>query len=142
MVETFLEFGISATLLGTNFIVQIDGKVIWEGDPGQTPVKIRHPLIDISNDHQIEFILSGKRSEHTVLDADGNIVSDLLVAINDICLDGDNIDSIVHKIAVYEHYNNGRSGQTFDSFYGTMGCNGTASFSFTTPAYRWLLANI
>lgn len=142
MLETFLEFGVSATQAGAKLIVQIDDQVVWQGDPGLEPAAIRHALMDISGDHRVEFVLSGKLNEHTVLDSNGNIVSDLLISIDNICLDGDPIDSIVHKIAVYEHYHNGRGSHTFDRFYGVMGCNGTASFCFSTPAYRWLLANV
>jgi hypothetical protein len=43
---------------------------------------------------------------------------------------------------VYTHNFNGTRPEITDTFFGIAGCNGTISFSFSTPIYLWLLENM
>jgi hypothetical protein len=42
----------------------------------------------------------------------------------------------------YTHNLNGSAEERVDEFSGFMGCNGTASFEFSTPIYLWMYGKI
>jgi hypothetical protein len=90
----------------------------------------------------LEFVLSGKTSEHTRITEQGEIVSDVTVQIKDIAFDDIVIDQIFSELAEYHHDFNGTQSAVIERFYGTMGCNGTVRLQFTTPIYIWLLENM
>ena len=92
--------------------------------------------------HELQLIMSGKTIDHTVLDPQGQIVTDAVLQLSTIELDEINIDTMVQNLAVYTHDFNGNGDQVHDQFYHAMGCNGTASLKFTTPVYLWLLENM
>jgi hypothetical protein len=91
---------------------------------------------------RLKIIMTGKMSDHTQLDLDGNIVKDAMLGINNITMDDINIDHTFYKIATYEHDYNGTGIKGSHKFYKHMGCNGTVEFEFATPGYLWLLENI
>lgn len=92
-------------------------------------------------DHTFNFVLSGKKTEHTKLD-DEQIVDDVLVYIDSVMFDGVNVDAMVHKNSVYIHDHNGQIPQSIHAFHGVMGCNGTVELLFCTPIHLWLLRHI
>jgi hypothetical protein len=92
--------------------------------------------------HELQLIMSGKTTDHTVLDPQGEIVTDAMLEFANVELDEINIDTIVQKLAVYTHDFNGTGDQIHEQFYHAMGCNGTASLKFITPVYLWLLENM
>ena len=93
-------------------------------------------------DHELKLIMTGKTTAHTVLDPQGEIVTDAMLEFANIELDEINIDTMLQSLAVYTHDFNGTGDQVHDEFYHAMGCNGTASLKFTTPVYLWLLENM
>jgi hypothetical protein len=100
---------------------------------------------DINDDeavHRLEFVMTGKSQAHTVVDNDGNIVSDTLLKISNIQVDDIILDHLLVDLTKYTHDYNGTKETTSDKFYGLMGCNGTVTFEFTTPFYLWLLENM
>ena len=84
----------------------------------------------------------GKTPAHTVVDEQGNIVSDAMINISKISVDDIDITQVVHELSVYQHDFNGSQPVIEDKFYGDMGCNGTVRLNFTTPIYLWLLENM
>jgi hypothetical protein len=42
----------------------------------------------------------------------------------------------------YQHDFNGTREPVIEKFYGTMGCNGSAKFEFSSPVYLWILENL
>jgi hypothetical protein len=99
-------------------------------------------VADDNDNHNLHIELSGKTADHTVVDADGNIVSDSVIDIVNPKLDDTNIKNLIYKLAVYQHNTNGTTDDINDRFYGTMGCNGRVSLPFETPTYLWLLDNM
>jgi hypothetical protein len=93
-------------------------------------------------DHELKLTMSGKTTDHTVLDPQDKIVTDAMLEFANIELDAINIDNMVQSLAVYTHDFNGTGVQVHEQFYHAMGCNGTASLKFTTPVYLWLLENM
>lgn len=97
---------------------------------------------EIAQDHVIEFELLGKLPEHTVVDDQGNIVKDAVVTIHNKQFECIPIDAAFNQRTQYRHDFNGSGQEINDEFFGAMGCNGTARFTFTTPVYVWLLENL
>ena len=92
--------------------------------------------------HTIEFELSGKLPEHTVVDDQNNIIKDAVVTIKNKQFESVAIDIPFDEQTKYHHNFNDSQHDIVDEFYGVMGCNGTAKFQFTTPIYVWLLENL
>lgn len=128
---------------GCSLEVRIDGQSIWRGSVDDQAQIISHEMEDADDRHHLlEIELLDKKLEHTQIDEQGNILSDLLVTVSDFKFDGIEIDQIVYTQATYNHDFNGTKDPVKDEFYGTMGCNGTVSMFFTTPVYLWLLENM
>jgi hypothetical protein len=98
--------------------------------------------VDLPQDegnHELRFVISGKTSEHTIIDNNGNIVKDAVLKLSNVTIDDININQLFQEHSVYTHDFNGSKSEIQDKFYGTAGCNGTITFKFTTPIYLWLL---
>lgn len=93
-------------------------------------------------EHELEIVMSGKTQDHTKLDSDGKIIQDALLNINSMSIDDVDISSLLYQLATYSHDFNGTADSRRFPFYGSMGCNGTVSFKFSTPYYLWLLENM
>jgi hypothetical protein len=107
------------------------------------PVTFSHEFDDkIEQTHEIKITISGKKPEHTKIDSQGNIVSDVLLKLNNFALDGICIDPLMYDIFDYHHDRNGSREPIVDQFYGDAGCNGDLIFSFSTPVYLWLLERL
>lgn len=108
----------------------------------QEPVKFTHELSDDDAEHELKFVMSNKKPEHTRIDSEGNITQDACLIIDDIDFDGIKLGQIVPNQAVYTHDFNGTGQLTEEKFYSHMGCNGAVILKFTTPVYLWLLENM
>jgi hypothetical protein len=97
---------------------------------------------DIPASHELKFVLKHKTLDHTKLDVHGNIVSDSLLTMANLEINGIKLDKIFTEHAIYTHNFNGTTVSTQQKFYGEMGCNGTVSFKFTTPFYLWVLEHM
>jgi hypothetical protein len=97
---------------------------------------------DDSGEHELKFILKNKTALQTVLDAEGNIISDATLTISNLAFDEIELGQLVTELATYTHDFNGTKEATQGRFYGKMGCNGTVSLKFNTPIYLWLLENM
>ena len=97
---------------------------------------------DNSGEHELKFILKNKTALQTVLDAEGNIISDATLTISNLAFDEIELGQLVTELATYTHDFNGTKETTQDQFYGEMCCNGTVSLKFNTPIYLWLLENM
>ncbi len=137
---TQLGFKISANESLLDLRAVLDGKVVWQGRPGPDVQDITVELDDAEDrSHVLEFVLSGKTQEHTLVNDTGDITSDVTIHIRDIAFDDIAIDQIFSELAEYHHDFNGTQSAVVDRFYGEMGCNGTVRLQFTTPIYLWLL---
>ena len=143
MQTTKLGFKISATEAVLDLQVILDDKIQWQGCPGTDVQEITVEFDDADDEsHVLEFVLSGKTTEHTQITEQGEITSDVTVRIKDIAFDDIKIDQIFSELAEYRHDFNGTQPAVVDQFYGEMGCNGTLRLEFTTPIYLWLLENM
>lgn len=104
-------------------------------------VHFSHVLNDTDGNHELRIVMKHKTPEHTELDDAGTIVRDAMLTVSDVKFDEIALGQIMLEQAVYTHDFNGSQPTVEDQFFGNMGCNGTVSLKFTTPAYLWLLEN-
>lgn len=123
--------------------VKLDNQTKFSKILSTEPESIEFDFVDGSDDaHVMEIILSGKKQDHTVIDNAGSIVSDRIVEISDVSLDGIQLGQLFLDKTTYTHDFNGTAEKIQDQFFGTMGCNGSVHFEFTSPVYLWLLENM
>ena len=122
--------------------ISLDNNIIYENTHVSASAEIQHQLLDNDGKHELTFELFGKQPEYTKIDDDGNIVSDAMLSVSGIEIDGIDLDQIFQSLAVYHHDFNGTQPPQQDRFYGHIGCNGTVQLKFTTPVYLWLLENM
>jgi len=140
---TKLGFTVSATDALLDLAVVLDGQVQWQGRPDTDVQEISVEFKDEDYEsHVLEFVLSGKTSDHTQITEHGEITSDVTVQIKHIAFDDIVIDQIFSEQAEYHHDFNGTQSAVVGRFYGEMGCNGTVRLEFTSPVYLWLLENL
>ena len=119
--------------------VSLDRNVIYENTHVMDETHVEYPMPDEDSEHELIFEMFGKSHEHTKIDNAGNILSDAVLTIADVEIDGINIDYLFQTLAVYRHDFNGTQAAIEEKCYGTMGCNGTVSLKFTTPIYLFML---
>ena len=124
------------------FEAWIDDQKFFDTDHVQTQQKLMVEIDDTDREHEFRLVLKNKISDHTQVDAVGNIVADATLTITDLSFDEIKLGHIVTEQAVYTHNFNGTGNIIQDKFYNNMGCNGTVSLKFTTPIYLWLLENM
>ena len=139
---------ISCTLDTTNPDASL-GFEAWVNDQkffDSNHVQARQPIVieitDDDGEHELRFILKNKTSNHTQVDAAGNIVADAKLIVTDLAFDEIQLGHMVTEQAVYTHDFNGTQQEIQDKFYSEMGCNGTVSLKFSTPIYLWLLEHM
>lgn len=107
------------------------------------PVTLAYSDIELAEGpHRLKFVMSGKLPEHTVLDTNGNILSDSVLEFFNIKFDDINVDTSLKQTGKYAHDFNGSGNHVIEPFYNTMGCNGTVSLEFTSPVYIWMLEHM
>jgi hypothetical protein len=103
-------------------------------------------------DNTLEISLLNKGFGDTVLDSDGNIISDLLLNIDSVEIDEIDLGSLKWTLSQYEpiyperyRVEAQKRGEDLSSSVKNcvnLGWNGTWKLPFTSPFYIWLLENI
>lgn len=119
--------------------IWLDQHRLFDQDHVGEIYNVEYDIVDDDGDHELRFVLKNKQSDHTQVDADGNIISDARITVNNIKFDGVDCDYLISTVAEYCHDFNGSGETTTQRFYGELGCNGTVSLKFSTPIYIWLL---
>ncbi len=108
--------------------------------------KIQTIVYDIDEDpaeHELKLVMSGKTSEHTIVDDNGQITSDIFFIINR--LEFEELDTkelfCQGQRSRHRHSFNSTRPEFDDEFYGNLGCNGIVTIPFSTPIYLWLADN-
>lgn len=134
--------------LGTNgpgltVSVIINDHVLYRGDPLGSTVTVAHDINDTDlSEHRLVIELADKTEAHCEVNDHGDIVKDTVVALHSIIFDDVDITDIMRRISRYQHDFNGTGQPTEEILTGTMGCNGTVTFDFTSPVYLWILENM
>ena len=122
--------------------IWLDQHRLFDQDHVDRIHNVEHEISDDDGDHELRFVLKNKQSDHTQVDAAGNILGDATVTLSDIRFDGIDCQYLTTTLAQYQHDFNGTGETTTQRFYGELGCNGTVSLKFSTPIYIWLLENM
>jgi hypothetical protein len=130
----------SSSALGVEIL--LDDQVLLDVDHVENIINFHHTISDDDGEHSLKFVLKNKTSEHTKVDAEGNIIKDACLIIENVEFDGIALKQLLIDHSVYTHDFNGTKPETSNKFFGTMGCNGTVTLNFTTPIYLWLLENM
>lgn len=109
--------------------------------------KIQTIVYDIDEDpatHELKLVMSGKHSEHTIVDKDGQITSDIFFVINRLEFEELDLKEIfcLGQRSRHRHSFNSTQPEFDDEFYGVLGCNGVVTMPFSTPIYLWLCENL
>jgi len=90
--------------------------------------------------HLVEICMSGKTFEHTQVDDDGNIVSDVAFIIETLKIqDIDMKPVFCQGRQCYLHTGNNPNGALLqDEMYDYIGWNGKVQLEFFTPIYLWM----
>jgi hypothetical protein len=116
-----------------------DDQKIFDQYLGSEKINFEQNLHLEDGPHVMKFCMKGKTAQHTSINEHGEILSDSLIRITNICLDQINIDQLVYTHAVYQHDTNGTTRLGNHKFYGDMGCNGVVTLPISIPMYLWLL---
>ena len=127
-------------LLGVE--IWIDNNLLLKNNHVQDKITFVHDISDDDGEHELRVVLIGKTSDHTQIDKAGTIIKDATLTISNFEIDGLDVNQLFFEKCVYTHDFNGTQPEIADSFFGVAGCNGTISFSFSTPIYLWLLENM
>jgi hypothetical protein len=122
--------------------IWLDDTQVYNIEHVADPVNFVHEFADIDGEHQLRFVMKNKTEKHTIVDKEGNILTDCCICISNLSFDEIQLGQIFVEKAVYEHNFNGTADAVQDKFYGEMGCNGTVTLEFITPIYLWLLENM
>ena len=138
-----LSFKAVATGDDLRLTARLNGRVFFDQTLTQDTISIDTEFLDVAGEtYRLEIEMSGKQPQHTVIDANGNIVEDRMIEISDFAIDNIALAQLFTENTQYHHDFNGSQAPVVDSFFGAMGCNGVLKFKFTTPAYLWLLENM
>ena len=122
--------------------IWIDDRKLFDQDHVQESHRISTDFSDEDGEHELRLVLKNKLSEHTLVDAGNNIISDARISVSNIEFEGIALYQLVPDLAEYQHNFNGTGELSVHKFYGELGCNGTVSLKFTTPIYLWLLEHM
>lgn len=122
--------------------IWLDHTQIYNNEQVTETVDFVYDFDDADAEHQLRFVMKNKTEAHTLVDSDGNIVTDSCICIENLSFDQIALGQMFIDQAVYDHDFNGTADAIRDKFFGIMGCNGTVALSFTCPIYLWLLENM
>lgn len=120
--------------------VLVDGTVHGTLTAHTEPEIVNIELDDAPADHSVDLVMQGKTQHHTVINDQGEIVSDLAFSITALKIQNIDVQPIFCQgLECYTHsFNDPQREPIEDEFYGYIGCNGTVSVKFFTPIYLWL----
>lgn len=122
--------------------VWIDQQQIFNTEHLADTVNVSHDIDEDDAKHELRVVLKNKKTDHTTVDADGNITRDAVINVGLFEFEEIDVNQVVQDLAVYTHDFNGSAAAVQDQFFGSMGCNGTLSLKFSTPIYLWLLEHM
>lgn len=135
--------GTTSSAAPLSFEALLNGQSVFKLDHVTDNCQVTFDIPDTDDTKQtLQLVMSGKTTEHTQVDGQGNITADAMLTIDTVSIDGVDITQLLNETAEYAHDFNGTQDPTKDKFYGAMGCNGSVTLEFTTPFYLWLLEHM
>lgn len=122
--------------------IWLDNTVLLTNNHVREKICFSYDISDDDGDHKLKIVMSGKTTDHTIVDELGNIVKDATLKLSNFVIDDLDVNQLFLDRCVYTHNFNDTQPEIHDTFHGVAGCNGTISFEFSTPIYLWLLENM
>ena len=122
--------------------IWLDNDLVLNSEHVADTMRVAYDFPDESGEHELRFVMKNKTTLHTQIDATGSIVSDACITISDVAFDEIELGHVFVAVAQYTHDFNGTQPEITEPFFGTIGCNGTVKFEFTSPVYLWLLEHM
>lgn len=144
MDKTYITFDVRSTSTSKSLGLEVllDSAVVYNNESFISAESIQVELPENEAEHTLKIVLKNKTSEHTVLDPLGAIVQDANILVENIQIDGIDIEYNILRLITYTHDCNGTDQLKTRPFYSEMGCNGTVELKFTTPISLWLLEHM
>jgi len=139
-ISGFIDSSDKKIPLGTE--VWIDDICVVNVEHVDRIVHFSHKISDDDNQHELRIVMKHKTADHTEVNETGEIIQDVMLIISDMKFDEIELGQVFLEKTTYVHDFNGSQALIEDKFFGDMGCNGTVSLKFSTPAYLWLLENM
>ncbi len=124
---------------GLSLEISFNNKSLQTIDATEPTQKIQLSIDCDLGDQILSFTLKNKTPQHTVINAQGEIVKDACIIIENFVIDHVALEHTFYEQCRYHHDFNGSQEPIDDDFFGTIGCNGTVSLKFASPVYRWLV---
>lgn len=140
-MKILLELVSTAAASDITIEVSADGEVVHRSNLLQDVVRLEFELAehDQITQQKILINLDGKKNQHTCVDHQGTIVSDVAVEIKKFEIENIDVRNIFCSGQLcYLHNYNGKSDWYTDEFSGYIGFNGTVSFDLYSPVYLWI----
>ena len=141
-----LELDISANASCADIVldVYINETNIFHTTAQQKIQTIIYNIDEAPADHELKLVMSGKTSEHTIVDDNGQIISDIFFIVNRLEFEELDMKEIfcLGRRSRHRHSFNSAEPEFDDEFYGEIGFNGTVFMPFSTPIYLWLGNNL
>jgi hypothetical protein len=124
------------------FEVLLNDTVVFATEHVAQPTTVAFNITDDEGEHELKFVLKNKTHDHTIIDEHSNIVSDAMLSIANVSVDGIKLGHMFFEQTCYHHDTNGSQQLAEDKFFGAMGCNGYVILKFSTPLFLWLMENM
>ena len=135
--------GTTSSAAPLSFEALLNGQSVFKLDHVTDNCQVTFDIPDTDDTEQkLQLVMSGKTTEHTQVDDQGNITADAMLTIDTVSIDGVDITQLLNETAEYAHDFNGTQLQCLNKFFGDLGCNGTVKLEFSTPGYLWLLEHM
>ena len=131
--------------------ILLNDEVIEYGEVTEKESNDEEKVITFTRDlnegeHVLKIRLLDKKSKHTMVDENGNILADQLLNIKQIEIDEIELDYLFYSIGKY-HKQTSAKPLTFDDnplpeSYKNLGYNGEWRLTFNVPTYMWFLENL
>ena len=104
--------------------------------------QVSYELPDDPKEHELKITMFGKKSWHTAINQNGELVRDVICNLSYIRFNQIDVTDTfcAGKQECYLHkFNNKKKEDAIDTFWGLIGCNGIITLNFSTPIFIWLL---
>ena len=122
--------------------IWLDDQQVFNSEHISESTPVTFAVSDDDGEHELRFVLKNKLAEHTQIDDTGAIVADAMLTVNNMTFEDIELGALLTECTVYQHDVNGTGRLEEHKFYGSLGCNGTATLKITTPIYLWLLESM
>jgi hypothetical protein len=142
-VHLELDISANADCTDIRLEVYINDTNIFQTTAQQKIQTIIYDIDESPADHELKLVMSGKTSEHTMINDNGQITSDIFFIVNRLEFEELDVKEMFcqGRRSWHKHSFNSTQSEFDDEFYGEIGCNGTVFMPFSTPIYLWLTNN-